>query len=297
MRDRMSCDKRPNSHEFSDKRSPASIDLEGIPVILEVIEYLTTPCSWTARKLGYLNGQLGIKVRHRQCRRAWQGHLERTRNVIRAAILDCPQRRKAVVLGSGLLLDVPLSDLSATFDEVVLVDVVHPLSAYLTALWYRNVKLVQADVTATATELARAAKDPSIPLPHAVPQMFCDDPLVDYVVSVNLLSQLPYVPSHYLEKNSRPETETEAYGRDLIESHLGYLRRLPGIVTLITDVEKLKVNRTGAIIDRYDILYGATLSWPATEWQWEHVPLGHVSPDFAYHRRVCAVKNVKSPVG
>ncbi|MBS0204114.1 MAG: hypothetical protein JSS49_14505 [Planctomycetes bacterium] len=271
-----------------------SSSVEGIPVILELIEYLATPCSWTARKLGYLNGQLGIKVRHRQCRRAWQGHLERTRNIIRAAILDCPQRRKAVVLGSGLLLDVPLSDLSATFDEVVLVDVVHPLSVYLTARWYRNVTLLQADVTSTAAELARAARDASIPLPHAFPQLFCDDARVDYVVSVNLLSQLPYVPSHYLEKNSRPEAEIEAYGRDLIESHLDYLRRLPGVVTLITDVEKLKLDRAGEIVDRYDILYGATIPWPADEWRWEHVPLGHVASDFSYHRRVCAVKNVKS---
>jgi hypothetical protein len=264
-------------------------------VILELIEYLTTPCSWTARKLGYLNGQLGIKVRHRQCRRAWKGHLERTRQVIRSAILECPKRRKAVVLGSGLLLDVPLADLAATFEEVVLVDVVHPLSVHLTKLWYRNVKLVRADISATASELARIANDPAAPLPRAQPTLFCDDPRVDFVVSVNLLSQLPYVPSHYLEQKSRPEAEIDAYARDLIESHLDYLERLPGVVTLITDVEKWKVDREGTVVERFDILYGASLRWPAVEWTWEHVPLKHVSPEYAYHRRVCAVKNVKLP--
>lgn len=263
-------------------------------MILELIEYLTTPCSWPMRKLGYLNGQLGIKVRHRQCRRAWKGHLERTKQAIRAAILDCPQRRKAVVLGSGLLLDVPLADLSATFQEVVLVDVVHPLSVYLAAQWYRNVKLVRADVTATATQLTKMAREPSQPLPRAAPQMFCDDSQVDYVVSVNLLSQLPYVPSFYLEKKSRPDSEIEAYSHDLIESHLDYLKRLPGVVTLITDVEKLKVDRAGAVLDRFDILYGAALPWQADEWTWEHVPVKHVSPDYGYQRRVCAVKNIKS---
>lgn len=256
-------------------------------MILELIEYLLTPCSWTARKLGYLNGQIGIKVRHRQCRKAWKSHLERTKQVIRAAILDCPQRRKAVVLGSGLLLDVPLSDLSATFQEVVLVDVVHPLSVYLTSKWYRNVNLLRADVTATATELAKVANDPGQPLPKSTPQLFCDDPQVDYVVSVNLLSQLPYVPSYYLEKKSRPEPEIDAYARDLIESHLDYLKRLPGVVTLITDVEKLKVNRSGNVVERFDILYGARLPSADDEWTWEHVPLKHVSPEHAYHRRVC----------
>lgn len=263
-------------------------------MILELLEYLTTPCSWTARKLGYLNGQIGIKVRHRQCRRAWKAHLEKTRQVIRAAILDCPRRRKAVVLGSGLLLDVPLADLAATFDEVVLVDVVHPISVYLTKLWYRNVRLVRADVTETAAELAKVAHNPALPLPHAAPQLFCDDPDVDYVVSVNLLSQLPYVPTYYLEKTTRNENEVEAYARDLIDRHLDYLQRLPGVVTLITDIEKLKIDIHGNIVERFDILYGATLPWQTVEWTWEHIPLKHVSADFAYHRHVCAVQNVKS---
>lgn len=263
-------------------------------MILEVIEYLSTPCSWTVRKLGYLNGQLGIKVRHRMCRSAWRGHLEQTRQVIRAAILDCSQRRKAVVLGSGLLLDVPLADLAAAFDEVVLVDVVHPLSVYLKARWYRNVKLLRADLSATAADLAKVGGDSSRPLPRAVPRFFCDDPTVDYVVSVNLLSQLPFVPSLYLEKHSRDEAEIAAYARDLIDSHLDYLQRLPGVITLITDVEKLKVDKKGNVVDRYDILYGAVLPWETKEWTWEHVPLKHLSPDFAYHRRVCAVKDLKT---
>lgn len=266
-------------------------------MILELIEYLATPCSWTVRKLGYLNGQLGIKVRHRQCRRAWRGHLERTRQVIRAAILECPQRRKAVVLGSGLLLDVPLADLAATFREVVLVDVVHPISVHLAARWYGNVTLLRSDVTGTAAELVQAARDPSRPLPRSAPQLFCDDPEVDYVVSVNLLSQLPYVPSYYLEKRSRSGPEIDAYARDLIDAHLDYLHRLPGTVTLITDVEKLKVDQEGTIAERFDILYGVPLPWPGDEWTWEHVPLGHVSPDFAWQRRVCAVSNIKRPGG
>ncbi|MFO1042558.1 MAG: hypothetical protein U0941_12270 [Planctomycetaceae bacterium] len=263
-------------------------------MILELLEYLTTPCSWTARKLGYLNGQIGIKVRHRQCRRAWKSHLEKTRQVIRAAILECPRRRKAVVLGSGLLLDVPLADLAAAFDEVVLVDVVHPISVYLTKVRYRNVRLVRADVTETAVELAKVANNPALPLPHATPQRFCNDTDVDYVVSVNLLSQLPYVPTYYLEKTTRNEKEVDEYARDLIDRHLDYLQRLPGVVTLITDVAKLKIDNHGEIVERVDILYGATLPWQTIEWTWEHIPLKHVSPEFAYHRHVCAVQDVKS---
>ena len=128
-------------------------------MILELVEYLITPCSRAMRRLGYLRGQLGIKVRHRQCRRAWRHHLQRTQATIRAAALECPRRRKAVILGSGLLLDIPLADLAHTFREVILVDVVHPLRAYLNAARYRNVRLVRTDVSATAADLARIAND------------------------------------------------------------------------------------------------------------------------------------------
>ena len=264
-------------------------------MILELVEYLLTPCSFAMRRLGYLRGQLGIKVRHRQCRRAWKEHLQRTQTTIRAALLDCPQRRKAIVLGSGLLLDVPLADLAATFREVILVDVVHPLRAYLATLRYRNVRLVSADVSGTAAELARIAHDPLAPLPRAVPQLFCNDKEVDYVVSVNLLSQLTYIPAMYLSKSPpRPESEIDDYARSLIESHLDYLQRLPGVVTLVTDVEKIQIDSDGHEVDRFDILYGVTLPWSGEEWTWEHVPLKHLSREFAYHRRVCAVRNLKN---
>jgi hypothetical protein len=192
-----------------------------------------------------------------------------------------------------LLLDVPLEDLSKMFREVILVDVVHPLSAYMTAAYYRNVRLIRADVSATAAELAKIAKDPAAPLPRAAPKLFCEDPEVDYVASVNLLSQLPYIPSLYLERHPRSADEVNAYARELIESHLNYLRLLPGMVTLITDVEKLQLDPDGTVVDRFDILYGVDLPWQATEWIWEHVPLNHLSPDFAYHRRVCAVKDIR----
>lgn len=264
-------------------------------MILELMEYLLTPCSWASRKLGYLQGQLGIKVRHRQCRRAWSHHLQRTQAVIRSTALECAQRRKAVILGSGLLLDVPLADLAQTFREVILVDVVHPLKAYAVAAWYGNVRLVQADVSGTADLLSRIGRNSGMALPRAMPQLFCDDPEIDYVASVNLLSQIPYIPSLWLAYDeSRTETEIDTYCRSLIESHLDYLNRLPGTVTLITDIEKIQVDADGHEVDRFDILYGVRLSRVDETWTWDHVPLNHLSSDIAYHRKVCVVRNVKA---
>lgn len=266
-------------------------------MILELFENLLTPCSRALRRVGYLRAQIGIKVRHRQCRRAWQPHLERTKQAILDGTRHCPQRRKAVILGSGLLLDIPLAELSRAFCEVVLVDVVHPLKVFFLAKWYGNVRLVRADITNVAAALIKVAKTPDQPLPRATPTLFLDDQQVDFVASVNLLSQLPYMPTVYLDRQRpRPESETDTFARDLIQAHLDYLRRLPGVVTLITDIEKLKVDRAGQVLEVIDILYGARTPPATLEWVWEHVPLKHLSKEFAFHRRVIAIRNMSDRV-
>ncbi len=194
-----------------------------------------------------------------------------------------------------MLLDVPLAELSRSFREVVLVDVVHPLKVTLLARWYGNARLVRADITNVAAELIKVAKFPDQPLPRAIPTLFLDDPEIDFVASVNLLSQLPYMPTVYLDRQKpRPESETDAFSRDLIQAHLAYLRRLPGVVTLITDIEKLKIDPAGRVIEVIDILYGVRLPTASTEWRWEHVPLKHLSKEFAFHRRVVTVSNLKA---
>src|SRR5579871_6065867 len=93
----------------------------------ELIEYAITPCPRYARRMGYLYEAVAIRARAARCRAAWAPHQERTRALLRRSLARCPRRRKAVVLGSGACLDVPLAELAAAFGEVVLVDVVHPL--------------------------------------------------------------------------------------------------------------------------------------------------------------------------
>lgn len=263
-------------------------------MIIETLQYLLTPCSWTLRRLGYLNSQIGLGLRAGRCRRAWRPHLERTRNVIRAAAAECETRRKALVFGSGYLLDLPLADLAKTFRQVVLVDVVHPLRSYAAAAWYRNVRLLRADVTNTALELARVANDRSRPLPRSQPSLFLDDPEVDFVVSLNLASQLPVMPAIYLEKQKvRSDDEINAFAQDLLRAHFDYLQRLPGRVVLITDIEKLQVDCLDQIVNRYDILYEVEFPWECQTWTWELAPRGEINRDFSYHRTVCAVPDVK----
>src|SRR5260370_21469289 len=95
-------------------------------MLLDLFESALTPCSWHVRRMGYPYELLGIRGRYGRCRAAGHPHLERTRSVIRRAAARCPEERKALLLGSRRLLDVPLDDLSRDFREVALVELIHP---------------------------------------------------------------------------------------------------------------------------------------------------------------------------
>lgn len=258
----------------------------------ELFRYLVTPCPRYVRAMGYLHEQISIKARHDRCSRAWEPHLERTKTIIRAAVQQCQTRRKAVVFGSGMLYDVPLPELAAAFAQVVLVDVVHPLGAG----WrLANVTAPAADVTGVAETVHRLAKRGGEPLPRLTPSLFCDDPEVDLVASVNLLSQLAYLPCKYLtDAGVYPAAEVTAFGRDLVLAHIDYLKRLPGVVALICDLERLTVDRTGALTERQSALRGVSLPWTGEEWTWDLAPRPEASPIHTYQRRVVGVVNVKA---
>jgi hypothetical protein len=126
-------------------------------MVFELLEYAVTPCPRYARRMGYLYESIAIRSRAGRCRAAWAPHQERTRQVILRAMEHCPRRRKAVVLGSGPLLDVPIAELSASFGEVILVDVVHPLGAHRRRRRFANVR--------AATAMSLPSPKPSTALP------------------------------------------------------------------------------------------------------------------------------------
>ncbi len=264
-------------------------------MLAELLEYALTPCPREARRLGYLYEAVAIRARAARCRAAWAAHRERTRALLCRAVGRCPRRRKAVVLGSGLLLDVPLAELAAAFREVVLVDLVHPLGTGRQLRRFANVRAVTADVTGVARAVPAAARDPSAPLPRAEPSLFCDDADVDLVASVNLLSQLPYVPADYLARKRAHSPEAiESFAHDVVAAHLRYLRRVPGVAALVADVEELTVDAGGAVVAREDTLYGVPPPRGDEEWVWELAPRPEAHRNLSYHRRVVGVTDLKA---
>jgi hypothetical protein len=262
---------------------------------LDWLDPLLTSCPGPLKAMGYLQELRGIRKRYQRCREEWAEHVERTRSVILRGVECCRSQRKAVVFGGGLLHDIPLEELSRAFREVILVDLVHPFHSRWMARHLTNVRRLTADVTATIDILYRNAWEAHIPLPRSEPRLFLDDPELDFTASVNLLSQLPCVPMTYLSRQGvHSPADIDAFARHLIDAHLRYLSRLPGMVTLISDVERLKITLAGQIVERRDLLFGATLPTPDSEWEWRLAPCPEADPRHHYYRRVVGIAAFRS---
>ena len=255
-------------------------------MLAEWITFLTTPCPRPLRRAGYLGEVIGTRSRHRRCRAAWKPHLDNTRQTILAAALSAPSHRKVTVLGSGLLLDIPLAELAATFDEVVLVDILHLRPARRAAARFANVRLAEADLSGALSHLIRSdGGDPSSLMPTDTPLPECD---ADLVVSANLLTQLPVLPCRWLRRHhGAPDAATQAFARNLIRRHLRGLAQAAGQVCLISEVEH-QVCLGTEIVETVDPLYGVDIGPPMREWLWDIAPRPEIDRHYDLRYRVVA---------
>lgn len=242
-------------------------------MLIEGFHYFTTPVPRAQRKLGYLRESVLLMSRSRRCRAAWADHLDAARSAIRQSCADLVRCRTAVILGSGLLDDVPLDDLAQCFARVILVDMVHLWPARWAARRYANVTLQVLDLSGCVSWLRGEGERCADPL-----SMFDRDD-IDFVVSANCLSQLPILPLDWFEARNRPPPSD--LGRSIVASHLEGLSRLQARVCLIADTEQVTDDREGQVIERLDLLHGITLPDPDQTWIWEIAPFGETGR----HRR------------
>ncbi|WP_375463604.1 hypothetical protein [uncultured Methylobacterium sp.] len=248
-------------------------------MLVEWALYLGTPAPANLRRLGYLRESVSLHARSRRCRAAWAPHLAAARAVVRASIADLERRERAVILGSGLLDDVPLADLAATFARVVLVDAVHPWPARRQVRRHANVGLATADLGGTARWLLGRGPIAADPLAE-----FCAG--ADYVLSANLLSQLPILPIDRFE--ARGLAVPPGLGRSIVAGHLAALDRLTGRVCLITDIEEREEDRAGTVTERLDLMHGTVLPETVHAWDWALAPFGEAARDRRLIHRVRA---------
>lgn len=210
--------------------------------------YRRTPAAFRP----HLLEAIGLWARGLRQFRAWTPHLNKTLAVLDTTIDDIASRRTVAVLGSGPLFDVPVESLSRTFGRVLLIDLAHLSTIDHRIDRYHNVERVWRD-------LAPDGDPRPLGFLHDIPEL-------DWVISVNLLSQIA-------------RSVPDGMERAAIDTHLEGLAALDIPVTLITDVDYRVFDRAGTLLEEMDLMHGRELPYPESRWLWEVAPFGEEAAD------------------
>ncbi len=250
-------------------------------MIAEALLYAATvPVTLKAHRR-FIRYSVNLWSRAGRCSGQWAEHEERSKNAVRNAMVGLRQKRTAVVLGSGLLRDVPIKELAESFDTVVLVDLVHLAS---TRLWlrfkrYGNVRLIERDLSGYG-ELAAGKQPEPLAFLRSVPYL-------DFVVSANLLSQIGRGAKRRYDVEQADVMPADTVAQ-LIGAHRSALEAAPCKTCLITDVSYAVIDRTGKVHEEADLMHGVALSSVHENWSWPVAPLGEESADYQIVHKVVA---------
>ena len=273
-------------------------------MLAEWFRHLTTPCPRPLRDMGYLKELIAVDARHRRCREAWAPHLRHCHDLIGKATENI-RHRKVTVLGSGLLLDIPIEGLADAFDEVVLVDILHLPAVEKRVRAWPNVRLQTLDLTGVAEATWRhvsQGRSGPLPAPEADTGPFAES---DLVVSANLLTQLPLGPMGLVQGMGRSgargfeDADIKAFSKRIVGHHLDFLMALPGRVCLLTETERVIVDGDGDVVESIDPLFGNDLPAAALQkhWTWDIAPRPEINRHIDLRFRMTGIADLKGAEG
>jgi hypothetical protein len=250
----------------------------------ELLLSAITPASRQLRRMGLVKASVGLWSRNFRRSAQWSPHYARCHAVVRRAMAGLPSRRAVAVLGSGLARDVPMPDLLAAFERVVLVDAVHLPTVRLRYAFDKRVSFVTLDLSGMAGWLAGETGGRVAPL-----GALAADPTLNLVISANLLSQIPLGVETFLDAH---EPRAAALPADMlarsVQGHLDDLAAFGCSVCLLTDTVMTERDRAGAVTETLDLMRGVALPAPDESWDWTVAPFGEVDRTHEYVHRVQA---------
>jgi hypothetical protein len=202
-------------------------------------------------RLGYYNYQNGLIYRLISQDDGWESHLKNCRRVILKA-LDMYKPEKVTVLGSGWLLDLPFAELVERTTKICLVDIVHPPDVIRQVEAFRNVELIEQDITGgLIEEIWNKRRKYNFFNPfHSLDDIIVpeykqvDDP--GLVISLNILTQLESLLIRFINRRSKiKEEEINIFRTEIQKKHIDFLTKHKSV--LITDYEEVITNRLGSI--------------------------------------------------
>ncbi len=242
-----------------------------------------------ARFVGYVDSSIALAHRASRCKKAWAAHNQICHQVI---LEQLPQNAKQIlVIGSGLLLEIPFEELLKDSSvQLTLVDMVHPISVRKKTKKYGDrIRLLELDVTGAAHLLQGQAGAAKIEALDFSPQTPVLNTNYDFVISANIISQLPLDPYGRLCKNKLPWANDTFFIRlseHMGRQHIAWLRTLGAKVLLISDVKRSYFDRRGQETEQVESAYVTRDGKLIKSWDWLISPLGESSKDYSFTMQV-----------
>jgi hypothetical protein len=217
--------------------------------------------------LNYFTDQQGIMKRYLVEKDQWQPHLNRCKEFIIHSMPQYPKLNIAV-LGSGWLLDVPISEMLLNH-QVTLIDIHHPKQIWHKFRAYNNVSFVEKDLTYGLVSKARRSKSASEFFSFFEKTGPSDEFMqYDYVISINLLNQLDILLIDTIKKKFRAtESQLWLLRKKIQDNHVLSLPK--GKSTLITDWTELSFDDSCFLKGSQSLIYTDLLDRNEfKEWTW-----------------------------
>lgn len=254
------------------KLSPAFI-----PAMLrEWIAHILTPAPRAVKALGYVREAIAIEERYRRVKAHWQPHLEECHKAILDAAQSLGKASRIMIIGSGGLHDVPVDELISQGHDLILVDIIHLPFVRRKYGTHSRITFIETDVTGMVHPLYEGLSLSKV-APPSLGQ-------VDLIVSLNILSQLPLSLVKFAGRKGR--NLPDDFESQIMESHLGWSRKISSNILLISDVERLYMQ--GERIVETEAALPPLVGFPAPEkiWHWHIAPVGEVDREVSICHRV-----------
>lgn len=259
-------------------------------MIREALVFLLTPTSSIAKRYGFLYQSIALQHRFERCKSVWLPHLKNCQDLFQEGLRELPQKKSVVIMGSAHLHEIPLHLLTSNFENISLVDVVHPLKHHWLAKRNPRLKLVTQDLSLSLDKLDSVSSIEDLQtliLQLNEKKLFCFE--ADLIVSANILSQLALLPIEALEKKiKRPLTveEKDGFCTAFAEMHMKNLKECRGKKLIYADREVIYRDPQDQEIYRGKYPVSFTGFRKIKEWMWTLAPLKEASKEYSIEMKI-----------
>lgn len=222
--------------------------------------------------MGYYNYQNGMIYHHVNQTGGWENHQTHCRSFIIKA-LELYKPEKVTVLGSGWLLELPFAELIERTGSICLIDIIHPPDVIAQIGNYKNVELIEQDVTGGLIEdiWQKTGRSPFLKklksLENIIIPEFKPDSDPGLVISLNILTQLETLIVDFLKKWSKIKKEEFNFFRTEVQrKHIDFLMKHRSV--LITDYAEVVTTKSGSVRTIPTLVTDLPSSKISEEWIW-----------------------------